>query len=139
MEKELTSRNNNPKSIQQHKIPVKIISFGSRILNPIYQIVKRTRAIVQYIPVKLPSRDDYLQRVSERIVRSDERGEEERQWTPAPGCNGLHGHDKGVRSEIPRIRHGVFFPELGEEVLGARKGSEVQGIVAFKEEVDGAT
>lgn len=74
----------------------------------------------------------------EGVIRGDEGREDEGERAPAPGGDGLHGHDEGVRGEVPRVGHGVLLPELREDVLGAREGGEVEGVVAFEEEVDGA-
>lgn len=78
------------------------------MLNPINQKVKRTRPVVQHIPVKLSSGDDDLQRVSEGMIHDDERREDEEQRASAEGGNRLHRHYKRVRSEIAQIRHGVL-------------------------------
>lgn len=75
--KPLTTRNNNPEPIQQHKIPIKVIILGPRILNPVHQKVKRTRPVIENIPVKLSSGDDDLQRVSEGVICGDERRKKE--------------------------------------------------------------
>lgn len=53
--------------------------------------------------------------------------------------DGLHAqqHERVLRL-VPRVREGVFLPELAEEVLHGYHAAEVAGEVAFEEEVDEA-
>lgn len=70
---------------------------------------------------------------SERVRPEENRGE-----------NTYHGdaldaqHER-VRRQVPRIRQGVLFPELGEQVLRRGDGGVVEDKVAFKKAVQRAT
>ena len=102
-------------------------------------MVEHAGRVVEDVAVELAQGYDGLQWVAERVLGDDEPGDEEGERAPAHlragvsflplyggylvegngtyGCDGLHAENERVRRQVPRVGHGVFFPQLPEQIL----------------------
>lgn len=72
------------------------------------------RGVVKHVTVQLTQADDYLERVTERVLLDDAPGTDEGEGTPEEGRDGLHTDDEGILGQVARVGEGILLPELAK-------------------------
>ena len=145
----LTSRDNNPKQVHKHIVPIKVIGLRSRVRLVKHVMVKHARGIVEHVAVELAQRHNDLQRMAQGVLGRNHVCHDKRQGAPADlsqrlaiqykpyswnrqdsyRSDGLHTEHKWVLGQVARVGERVFLPELAEDGLQAAHGAEVVDIV----------
>lgn len=132
----LTARDHDPDEVHKEKVEPEVERLRSRISLAPDKVIESTSCIIQNVPIKLPSADQHLQRVSHRMSRHNHACHNQAARSPERRRHALHAQHERILRQVSAIAERVLFPELPKDCLFLAHVGEVHGIVAFEDQVN---
>lgn len=131
----LTTGNHDPDEVHEEEVEPKVKQLRPRVGDAHDHVVKCAGCKVKHIAVELPKAHERLQRKPPRTPQDHHRSHHQASRSPASSRDRLHAQHKRVVCQVPTIRKRILFPHLPNQGLVRSQVGEVQGVVAFEEDV----